>query len=255
VEATLQRMQKVIDDQQTLIKKLTKGKKSASESPHRVAVLSHPVKGRSPKYSVSVIDKSTGNTLHSSGPVFDSREEAVAHGREVSDKLRGMGGYSDAENPLDVQRGHEQYQKESSEDKIPPRPVERIKGGTQPFPQTLDARGIADHIETYAVYPVDSEFVYEKFQGAHATLKLVPIASLREGGRDQNLQRKKTEDKYLKQSLKTQPPIVVENGEVLDGNHRLRANKRRGLTHTWCYVVTDGEAPNGDADASGSSQS
>jgi hypothetical protein len=128
-----------------------------------------------------------------------------------------------------------------AEDNIPPKPIERVKGGSQPFPETLDAQGIADYIETYATYPVDNQMVYEKFQGAHAVLKLLPIAQLREGGRDHNLQDKGNEAKYLKQSLKTQPPAVVENGEVLDGNHRLRANKRRGLTHMWCYVVMGGE--------------
>ena len=128
-----------------------------------------------------------------------------------------------------------------AEDNIPPKPVEKIKGGSQPFPETLDAQGIADYIETYATYPVDNQMVYEKFQGSHAVLKLMPIVELREGGRDSNLQSKANEAAYLKQSLKTQPPAVVENGEVLDGNHRLRANKRRGLTHMWCYVVMEGD--------------
>jgi len=123
------------------------------------------------------------------------------------------------------------------ESNIPPKPQD----GSHPFPEKLDAQGIADYIETYATYEVDNEFVYEKFRGSHAVLQLVPIVDLREGGRDSNLQSKANEGKYLKQSLKTQPPAVVENGEVLDGNHRLRANKRRGLTHMWCYVVMNGD--------------
>ena len=117
-----------------------------------------------------------------------------------------------------------------------------------------DAQEIADYIETYALYPVDNEFVYEKFRGSHAVLKLVPIAELQEGGRDANQQSKKNEDKYLKQNLKTQPPAVVENGKVLDGNHRFRANKRRGLTAMWCYVVMEGDYASDD-DASGDQES
>lgn len=165
MEATIQRMQKMIDDQAALIKKLTGGKKV---------------------------------------------------GAVVEDSLGAV--------------------------KIPPKPVEKVEGGSQPFPETLDAQGIADFIETYAAYPVDNEFVYEKFRSSHAKLMLKSIAELQEGGLDKNLQSKPKEDRYLKQSLKTQPPAVVENGVVWDGNHRLRANKRRGLTHMWCYVVMDGEA-------------
>ena len=130
---------------------------------------------------------------------------------------------------------------------VPPKPVG--------FEDVLnDAQEIADYIETYATYEVDNEFVYEKFRGTHAVLKLVPLDQLREGGRDHNLQSKKNEDKYLKQNLKTQPPAVVENGEILDGNHRYRANKRRGLTAMWCYVVMEGSYASDD-DASGDQES
>jgi hypothetical protein len=116
---------------------------------------------------------------------------------------------------------------------VPPKPVG--------FEDALnDAQEIADYIETYANYEVDNEFVYEKFRGCHAVLKLVPLDQLQEGGRDNNERSQKNEDKYLKQNLKTQPPAVVENGKVLDGNHRFRANKRRGLTAMWCYVVMEG---------------
>ena len=138
----------------------------------------------------------------------------------------------------------------AAEDKMPPKPME----GGQPFAETLDAQGLADFIETYAPYEVDNEFVYEKFRGSHAVLKLLPIADLKEGGRDHNLQDPKAEAKYLKQNLKTQPPAVVENGIVLDGNHRLRANKQRGLTHMWCYVVMEGDYADHD-DASGDQES
>jgi hypothetical protein len=130
-----------------------------------------------------------------------------------------------------LQRGQ---QVKSSADKMPPKP--------QGFADVLnDAQEIADYVETYAVYPVDNEFVAEQFRGQHAVLKLMPMSELKEAGRDHNLRSKKNEDKYLKQNLKTQPPALVVNGEIMDGNHRYRANKRRGLTHMWCYVVMDGE--------------
>lgn len=124
--------------------------------------------------------------------------------------------------------------KSAEAEAMPPKPMD----GKHPFPESLDDQGLADYIETYALEEVDPEFVYEQFRDKSATLQLVPIANLKEGGRDSNMQNKANEAKYLKQSIKTQPPAVVENGKVLDGNHRLRANIRRGLTHMWCYVVT-----------------
>ena len=130
---------------------------------------------------------------------------------------------------------------------VPPKPVG--------FDEVLyDAQDIADYIETWATYEVDPEFVYEKFRGTHAVLKLVPMDQLQEGGRDANMRSKKNEDKYLKQNLKTQPPAIVENGKILDGNHRFRANKRRGLTAMWCYVVMEGSYASDD-DASGDQES
>ena len=43
--------------------------------------------------------------------------------------------------------------------------------------------------------------------------------------------------------LRTLPPLLVDGNKVMDGNHRLRSGKSRGLTHMWCYVVQEGEAP------------
>lgn len=175
VEATIQRMQKVIDDQAAYIKKLTKGRTGAE----RVTILP---------------------------------EEPRPTGKSVYDPV--------AEDPRPL--AEDPHAK-------PPKPAG--------FSETLDAQEIVDYIETHALYAVDHEFVRELFRGTHAVLKLVPISELHEGERDANQRSKKNEDKYLKQDIKTQPPILVENGAVVDGNHRFRANKRRGLTHIWCYVV------------------
>lgn len=108
-----------------------------------------------------------------------------------------------------------------------------------------DARDIANYIETWATYEVDPEFVEEQFRGEYAKLQLLPIDSLIEGGRDHNLQSPANERKYQRMSIKTIPPLLVRGNEVLDGNHRLRAAKKRGLTHLWAYVVMEGRVPDG----------
>ena len=118
----------------------------------------------------------------------------------------------------------------------PPKPVD----AGEPSPERLnDGWEIAAFIATYALYEIDEEFVAEQFLGKHATLQLVPVAQLREGGRDHNLQSPANELKYQKMDLRTLPPLLVEGGEVLDGNHRLRASIKRGLAEMWCYVVEE----------------
>jgi hypothetical protein len=128
MEATIQRMQKIIDDQAALIKKMMKGKQGATEEP--------------PKPS----------------------------------------GFA-----------------------------ERLNNGDE----------IADYIETWAGYPVDNEFVSERFRDHHAELKRNPA----------------NERKYQRMSVKTIPPILVEDGVIVDGHHRFRSAQKRGLTHMWAYVV------------------
>jgi hypothetical protein len=118
---------------------------------------------------------------------------------------------------------------------IPPKPVD----AGEPFPERLnDGWEIAAFIVTYAPYGIDEEFVAEQFFGKHAALRLVPVSQLREGGRDHNLQSPENE-KYQNMDLRTLPPLLVEGGEILDGNHRFRASAKRGLAEMWCYVVEE----------------
>lgn len=104
-----------------------------------------------------------------------------------------------------------------------------------------DSQDIAYFVDSVATDYVDTDLVYEKYLGSHAELRLVPIDQLTEGGRDHNIQNPANERKYQRMSVKTVPPLLVENGVVMDGNHRLRAAKKRGLTAMWCYVVIEGE--------------
>jgi hypothetical protein len=117
---------------------------------------------------------------------------------------------------------------------IPPKPTEN----GHPFPDVLnDEWEIEAFIETFAPYSVDEEFVIEQFRGEHAVLQLVPIDQLREGHGDHHVETPANEHQYQTLPLETLPPLLVRNGEVLDGNHRLRAMKKRGLESMWCYVI------------------
>ena len=113
---------------------------------------------------------------------------------------------------------------------VPPKPsgfAERLNNGDE----------IADYIETWAGYPVDNEFVSERFRDYHAELRLLPIAEIRPGWQGANVRNPANERKYQRMSVKTIPPILVEDGVIVDGHHRFRAAQKRGLTHLWAYVV------------------
>jgi hypothetical protein len=118
----------------------------------------------------------------------------------------------------------------AAEDKTPPKPpgfAERLNNGDE----------IADYIESWAGYPVDNEFVSERFRDCHAELRLLPIAEIKPGWQGANVRNPANERKYQRMSVKTIPPIIVEDGVIVDGHHRFRAAQKRGLTHLWAYVV------------------
>lgn len=109
------------------------------------------------------------------------------------------------------------------------------------FPEQLDGRQIADHIINHAGSTVDEELVHDNYIGAKAHLKSVPIDSLTPGGVDHNIPNPSLEKKYSKMDPATMPPLVVEDGLVMDGNHRLRILQSKGYTHAWIYDVGDAQ--------------
>jgi hypothetical protein len=60
-----------------------------------------------------------------------------------------------------------------------------------------------------------------------AVLKEVPIDSLKGGFADANLRDEKREKEYSALPLGEMPPIVVQDGVIVDGNHRWRVAKAK----------------------------
>lgn len=106
------------------------------------------------------------------------------------------------------------------------------------FPEHLGDGEIASYITNTASDPVDRGTMEEYFDGATADLQLLPIDDIQEGNPDGNVRSAAKEKRYMKRSPLTMPPLVVENGVVMDGNHRLRVARAKGLDRVWCYVVT-----------------
>jgi hypothetical protein len=110
----------------------------------------------------------------------------------------------------------------------------------QKWPARLDdSRMIARYMDSISSDYVDVDMVEEYLQGAHADLKLVPIDELSEGNQDANIRDPRKEAKYSKLDMATMPPLVVQDGVILDGNHRYRIAKAKGVTALWCYVCDD----------------
>jgi GNAT superfamily N-acetyltransferase len=112
---------------------------------------------------------------------------------------------------------------------------------SQYAPVLRNAGEIATYIATYSSDEVDEEFIEEALRDTHAVLRELPIDSIREGDPDHNIPSKAKERQYSKLNLDTMPPIVVDNGQIEDGNHRYRVAKAAGRTTIWAYVVEDGE--------------
>jgi len=108
------------------------------------------------------------------------------------------------------------------------------------YPDILsDAHAIADYIAGHASDDVDDEFIAEYFRGCHATLRLIPASEISEGDKDHNIRSKAKERRYAKMDPATMPPLVVENGKIMDGGHRFRVGLAKGKNAFWCYNVTE----------------
>jgi hypothetical protein len=110
------------------------------------------------------------------------------------------------------------------------------------YPNILrDSTEIAEYVQALSTYDVSTEMIEELYHGCHATLELVDIGTLREGSSDGNIADPEKEKAYAKMNGDTAPPILVDDGEVKDGNHRLREAKDRGDTSIWAYVISGDE--------------
>ena len=106
------------------------------------------------------------------------------------------------------------------------------------WPHVLnDSKEIASHVESTSPEDVDSEYIDEFFHGAGAVLRLIPTTDINEGAPDHNRPCETKQSAYSAMPAATRPPIVIEDGVVVDGNHRLRDAISKGETHIWCYLV------------------
>lgn len=128
----------------------------------------------------------------------------------------------------------------------PPLPDPTLPVGAWPkpegYPDRLDDRfEIARHIAALSPGEVDEGLIEEHYRDTHAVLRWIPMDQISEGNPHHNIPSRKRERAYAKMPRDTRPPIVVEQGEIADGNHRYRVAKAAGDAGMWCYdIVEDG---------------
>lgn len=86
---------------------------------------------------------------------------------------------------------------------------------------------------------VDEDWVTEYFRNSKGVLKEVDVSSLKQGPSDSNIPDHAKEKEYKKMPVNTMPPLIVEDGIVSDGNHRLRVLKELKVAKVWVYDIMD----------------
>lgn len=104
-------------------------------------------------------------------------------------------------------------------------------------PILKDSDEIADYIVTFSIAPIDEDLVRDYFYGTKGVLKCVHTDTLISSYEDQNIKNIKNEKIYGLLPSITMPPLIVENNKVLDGNHRLRIAKRKGIKIIYIYDI------------------
>ena len=114
----------------------------------------------------------------------------------------------------------------------------RAKELVASYPAELpDNKAIADYIESTSTSFVDTDRIMDEYIGCRAVLKTLPVSSLAHGRADGNIEVRKNQTKYNKINVSKQPPIVVDGGFVVDGNHRLRAAIKNKQNSIQAYVI------------------
>jgi hypothetical protein len=102
-----------------------------------------------------------------------------------------------------------------------------------------DNRAIAEYVARFSPYDVCEEQIEDLYIGCKAVLEWRALDTLTHGNADGNQEDSERQKACDALRLKTMPPLLVDDGEVLDGNHRLRALLKRGVTHFWVYNIIE----------------
>ncbi len=102
-----------------------------------------------------------------------------------------------------------------------------------------DNRAIAEYVARLSPYEVCKEQIEDLYIGCKAVLEWRALETLKPGNADGNQADSERQKACDALHLKTMPPLLVDGDKVEDGNHRLRALMKRGVTHFWVYSIQE----------------
>lgn len=106
------------------------------------------------------------------------------------------------------------------------------------WPERLDSGlAIARHVSDLSPYEICEEQVEEMYFGYQAKLRWTPISDLRLGPADSNGISKKRQKACNSKPVETMPPLLADEGVIMDGSHRYRTLVDKGCTHCWVYHI------------------
>lgn len=100
-----------------------------------------------------------------------------------------------------------------------------------------DADEIAEFIVESSPGFIDEDLVREYFFGCHAVLRTVRLETITAESVSHHVRNRFKEKIYEKLPLSTMPPLIVENGKIIDGHHRFRLAKRRQQKEIPVYII------------------
>lgn len=98
---------------------------------------------------------------------------------------------------------------------------------------------IASYVVGLSNYDVCREQIEEYFFNCHAKLVWISIRSLEISSPDHNLNDDVRQSVCDSLEISTMPPLLIENGKVIDGHHRLRTLLKQGALYHWAYDVEE----------------
>lgn len=106
------------------------------------------------------------------------------------------------------------------------------------WPEFLDSElAIARHVSDLSPYDICEEQIEEMYFGYQAKLRWTPISDLRLGPADSNGNSKKRQKACDSKPVETMPPLLADEGVVMDGSHRYRTLVSKGCSHCWVYHI------------------